>query len=63
MKTKSFLTSMLITFAITLVVTGVVTLLWNLIIDRSGANIDWKTSFMMAIILSIVLPFSRLKKE
>jgi len=52
---------MLITFTLTLVVTGIVTLLWNLIIDNSGANIDWKTSFIMAIILSIVLPFSRLK--
>jgi len=62
MKTKTLLPSMLITFAITLVVTIVVTLLWNLIIDKSGANVDWKTSFTMAIIMGIVLPLSRLKK-
>jgi hypothetical protein len=61
MKTKSIFTSMLLTFFITLVVTIVVTLLWNLIIDKSGAKIDWKTSFMMAIIIGIVLPLSRLK--
>jgi hypothetical protein len=52
---------MLITFALTLVVTIVVTLLWNLIIDKSGANVDWKTSFMLAIIIGIVIPLSRLK--
>ena len=62
MKTKSLLTGMLITFSITLVVTMVVTLLWNLIIDKSGANVDWKTSSMMAVIMGIVLPFSRLTK-
>lgn len=62
MKTKSLLNSMLITFAITLVVAIVVTLLWNLLIDKSGANIDWKTSVIMAIIMGIVLPLSRVKR-
>jgi len=44
-----------ITFVITLMVAIIVTLLWNLIAHGS-ANIEWTTSFRLAIILGIALP-------
>jgi len=55
--------NILLTFAITLVTSGIVTLLWNLIIEKAGAVIDWKTSFVMAIIIGIVIPLSRTKEK
>lgn len=57
------ITNILLTFAITLVTGGIVTLLWNLIIEKAGAVIDWKTSFVMAIIIGIVIPLSRTKEK
>jgi hypothetical protein len=62
MKTK-LITQILITFAITLVTAGIVTLLWNLLIEKSGALIDWKTSFVMAIIIGIAVPLARTKEK
>jgi len=43
-------------FAVSLVVSIVVTLLWNLIAHRTG-TIDWETSFRFAITLGIILPW------
>jgi len=63
MKTKKLITQILLTFAITLVTSGIVTLLWNLIVEKAGAVIDWKTSFVMAIIIGIVIPLSRTKEK
>jgi len=63
MKTKKLITQILLTFAITLVTSGIVTLLWNLIIEKVGAEIDWKTSFVMAFIIGIVIPLSRTKEK
>ncbi len=63
MKTKKLITQILLTFAITLVTAGIVTLLWNLVIDKAGIVIDWKTSFVLAIIIGIVIPLSRTKDK
>ena len=62
MKSTKLLTQILLTFVITLVTAGVVTLVWNLVIERSGAIIDWKTSLIMAIIIGIAVPLSKKDK-
>jgi uncharacterized membrane protein YdcZ (DUF606 family) len=59
MKAKNIVFNMVITFALTLAITVIVTLLWNLLIDHQGAIVDWKTSFVVAIIIGIVLPLTR----
>jgi hypothetical protein len=43
------------------VTSSVFTLLWNLIIEKKGAIIDWKTSFLLAVIIGIVVPVSQRK--
>ncbi len=55
MKKRSWFTPFLMIFAITLMVTVGVTLLWNLIV-HGEAQIDWETSFRFAIIFAIVIP-------
>jgi len=62
MKIK-LITQILITFAITLVTAGIVTLLWNLLIEKAGAVIDWKTSFIMAIIIGIAVPLAKIREK
>jgi hypothetical protein len=56
MKTKELLIKVILTFILTFAVTSVVTLLWNLYIGKTGAIVDWKTSFVFAIILGLVIP-------
>lgn len=56
MKNKRLILSILLTFAITFVTTSLVTLLWDLLIEKSGAVVDWKTSFLFAIIMGLVIP-------
>jgi len=63
MKTKGLLIQMLITFVITLVTAIIVTLLWNLLIEKTGAIVDWKTSIILAIIMGIALPFTKSKNR
>jgi len=42
-----------IVFAVTLTVTAIVTLLWNLVF-LSASTIDWATSFRFAIVFGII---------
>lgn len=62
MKNKSVLLHVVITFFLALATSSIVTLLWNLLIERKGALIDWKTSFMLAVIIGIVIPVSQRKR-
>jgi hypothetical protein len=41
-------------FAVTLVTTALVTLLWN-VIGHGQTAVDWETSFRFAIVLGIIL--------
>ena len=41
-------------FAVTLIVSVIVTLLWNLIVDGSS-TIDWEISFRFAILFGVLL--------
>jgi len=59
MKTKKIVFQILITFVLALFTAIFVTLFWNLLIENKGAIIDWKTSFMLAIIIGTTIPIVR----
>jgi len=64
LKTRELVLCILLTSFVTLIVSGIITLLWNLLIEKSGAIVDWKTSFVFAIILGLVIPIvQRADKE
>lgn len=56
MQIKKLLADFVTVFAVTFVVSVVVTLLWNLIVD-GASTIDWETSFRFAILFGIILPW------
>lgn len=56
MNIKKFAIDFTIIFAVTLLVSVIVTFLYSLIVRGSGV-IDWETSFRSAIVLAIVLPW------
>jgi hypothetical protein len=55
MNIKKLLVDFVTVFAVTLIVSVIVTLLWNLIVD-GASTIDWETSFRFAILFGIILP-------
>jgi len=59
MKTKGLLLSVILTFVLTFITTVIVTMLWNLFIEKTGAIVDWKTSFVFAITIGLVIPITR----
>ena len=61
MDIKKLLINFVTTFAMTLVVTAIVTFLYSLIIHGEG-TVDWETSFRFAIILGIVLPWVKARE-
>lgn len=61
MNFKNFLTSFVIVFVITLIVSILVTFLYSFAFHET-ANIDWETSFRLAIILGIIFPVIEAKK-
>jgi hypothetical protein len=48
-------------FAATLIVSVIVTLLWNLIV-HGASSIDWETSFRFAILFGIILPWIEIRR-
>ena len=54
MKIKKLAVEFVTVFAVVLVITAIVTFLWNLI-GHGAMTIDWETSFRFAIIFSIIL--------
>ncbi len=56
MNIKRLLVDVLTVFSVSLVVTSIVTLLWNLIVHKAG-TIDWETSFRFAILFGIIMPW------
>ncbi len=61
MNFKKVLISFVIGFAITLIVSGIVTYLYSLGFHET-AEIDWETSFRLAIILGILFPVIEARK-
>ena len=62
MHVKRLLVDSVTVFAITLGVTAVVTLLWN-IIGHRAVRVDWETSFRFAIVLGIILPWIAMRRS
>ena len=56
MNIKRLLIDFVSSFLLVLVVVSIVTYLWSLIFHAAGA-VDWETSFRLAIIFGIVLPW------
>ncbi len=63
MKIKAFALRFLISFAIGFIATVLVTLCWNYFIKKTGVVVDWETSFKMAFIFGIVIPFTQINKK
>ena len=55
MNVRVFLEALTV-FSVSLVISVVVSLLWSLVVHRTGA-IDWETSFRFAILLGIIVPW------
>ncbi len=53
MNIKKVLVDFVTVFAVTAIVSVIVTLLWNLIVHGAG-TIDWETSFRSAILFGII---------
>jgi hypothetical protein len=49
-------------FAVTLIVSVIVTLLWNLIV-HGASSIDWETSFRFAIVFGIILQWIETRRN
>lgn len=56
MKLKRYLIDSATVFAVTLVASAIVTLLWNRIVDGVSV-VDWETSFRSAVLFGIILPW------
>lgn len=62
MKIRKLLIDFVITFAIALVVSEIVTFLYNLLVHGAG-TVDSETSFRFAIILGIALPWIHAQRD
>jgi hypothetical protein len=63
MKTWDFIKSFSITFGIVLVVNILITVLWNYFVKNIGFVIEWESSFRLAILFAVVVPFIQLKSK
>ena len=62
MNIKNLLVDFVTVFAVSLIISVVVTLLWNLIVHRAS-TIDWETSFRFAILFGIILPWIETRRS
>jgi hypothetical protein len=61
MNIKRFLVHVVTVFSVTLIVSAIVTLLWNLFVD-GASTVDWETSFRSAIVFAIILPWIGMRR-
>ena len=62
MNFKKLLVDFVTVFAVSLIVSIIVTLLWNLIV-HGASTIDWETSFRFAILFGIILPLIETRRS
>ena len=62
MNIKKLLVDFVTVFAVTLIVSVIVTLLWNLFVHGAG-TVDWETSFRFAILFGIILPWIETRRS
>jgi hypothetical protein len=58
MNLKQFFIGFITIFALTLVVTGIVSFLYSLVVHGTGV-FDWELAFRLAIIFGLILPITR----
>ena len=62
MNIKRLLVDVVTVFSVTLIVSAIVTLLWNLIV-HGASTMDWETSIRFAILLAIILPWIETRRS
>ncbi len=62
MNIKKLLVDFVTVFAVSLIVSVIVTLLWNLIVHGTS-TIDWETSFRFAILFGILLSWMETRRS
>jgi hypothetical protein len=62
MNIKKLLVDFATVFAVAMIVSVIVTLLWNLIAHGTG-TIDWETSFRFAILFGIIMPWMERRRR
>ena len=62
MNIKRLLVDIVTVFLVSLAISMVVSLLWNLIVHRAS-TIDWETSFRFAILLGIIVPWITMRRS
>jgi hypothetical protein len=62
MNIKRLLVDFVTVFAVTLIVSVIVTLLWNLIVHGAG-TIDWETSLRFAILFGIIFTWIETRRS
>ncbi len=61
MSLRRWVVDVVIVFSVTLVVSMVVSVLWNVISHKTTA-IDWETSVRFAIVLGIIVPWIQTRR-
>lgn len=62
MNIKKLLVDSVTVFAVSLIVSVIVTLLWNLIF-HGAITLDWETSFRFAILFGIIFPWIEARRS
>ena len=62
MNIKKLLVDFVTVFAVSLIISVIVTLLWNLIV-HGASTMDWETSFRFAILFAIILPWIEMRRS
>jgi hypothetical protein len=62
MNIRRVLVDFVTVFTVSLILSVIVTLLWNLII-HGARTIDWETSFRFAILFGIILPWIETRRR
>jgi hypothetical protein len=62
MNLKKYLVLSWTVFAVSLIVSAIVSLLWNLMFHRVS-TIDWETSFRFAILFGIIMPWIETRRS
>jgi hypothetical protein len=63
MKVKNFIAAFLITFGVSLIVNVLISVFWNYFVKGNGLVIDWETGFRISLVLAIVIPVTRIKRD
>jgi len=63
MKVKNFVVAFLITFGVSLAVNVLISVFWNYFVKSNGIIIDWETGFRISLVLAIVIPITRIKRD